>query len=451
MRAPAILRACTCAVVALGLSTAAAIAETSASAGKRSVVIATPGEHGVVLVGANHQARKVMLRHRSAKIRPGAVVRYSHHARKAKGKSNATPVETVSGLDRVGHVKRASVYGVVAKGHKVRLADGTKLRGTAVKSGVAALTPGVLVAVSLSFDSGKSRVQAVKPKRKAKGKPKKVVPAPTPVPETAAPAQPAGPWWTPSSSAPMPMQWLLDGPLSVGDPVQMGLRDLNGATLPEPAVYDLDGETTSKATVDALHATGKKVICYVDAGTYETGRSDASKFQAVSPQIWGSAVAGWPGEYWLDVSRVNDLAPIMQARFQECKAKGFDGIEPDNIDGWSNSTGFSISSAHQIAYNRALAAWAHALGLSIGLKNDLEQVPDLVGNFDWALDEECYAFNECSSLKAFAQAGKAVWIAEYATTTSWDAVCADSLANHFNTARYKLALNAGREPCTGTW
>lgn len=445
MRASAILRICICALAALGLTTASGVAGTAGSAGSRSVVIATPGQHAVVLVGADHQARKVMMRHRAAKIRPGSVVRYSHHKRKAK--SNTNPIVVASNVNHLGYVKRVSVFGVVAKGHKVRLADGTKLKGAAVKRAVTGLKPGEHVAVSLRFVEGKSRVRAVTPT-----KAKKVIPVTPPAaPEAAAPAKPAGPWWTPSSAAPLPMQWLLDGPLSVSNAVQMGLRDLNGATLPEPAVYDLDGETTSKATIDALHAMGKKVICYVDAGTYETGRSDASKFQAVSPQIWGSAVAGWPGEYWLDVSRISDLAPIMQARFQECKAKGFDGIEPDNIDGWNNSTGFSITGAHQIAYNRALADWAHALGLSIGLKNDLEQASQLVGNFDWALNEECYAFKECGNLKLFAQAGKAVWIAEYDTTTSWDAVCADSLANHFNTARYTLALNAGRLPCTGTW
>ena len=139
----------------------------------------------------------------------------------------------------------------------------------------------------------------------------------------------------------------------------------------------------------------------------------------------------------------------MQARFQDCKAKGFDGIEPDNIDGYSNSTGFSLTSADQLAYNRALAEWAHGIGLSIGLKNDLDQASRLVGDFDWALNEQCYEFSECSSLKAFSQAGKAVWIAEYKDYGSqWASVCADSQANHFNTARYLLPLNAGRQPCT---
>jgi hypothetical protein len=81
------------------------------------------------------------------------------------------------------------------------------------------------------------------------------------------------------------------------------------ATLPAPDVYDIDGELNSKATVDALHARGKKVVCYMDAGVYETYRSDASKFPA---GIWGNADAGWAGSYWLDIRRVNDLAPIIR-------------------------------------------------------------------------------------------------------------------------------------------
>ena len=449
MRSAAIVCLGLWAMLGLALAANSAVAATSGKAAKRGVVIATTGSRGVVLVGADHQARKIVLRHRMKSLMPGAVIRYSKHKAKAASKSNAAPVEVVTDVDHVGNVKRASVYGVVAKGHKVRLADGTKLSGAAVTTAVAALKPGAAVAVTLRFDNGKSHVKTVKPKVKPKVAP--VVPA-APATPPAPPAPPAGPWWTPSSSAPLPMQWLLDGPLSVGNSVQMGLQDLSGAALPAPAVYDLDGETTSKATVDALHAMGKYVICYVDAGTYEQSRSDASKFQAISPSIYGSAVSGWPGEFWLDIHRVADLAPIMQARFQECKAKGFDGIEPDNIDGYSNSTGFSLTAADQIAYNRALAEWAHGMGLSIGLKNDLDQASQLVGNFDWALNEQCYEYSECSPLKAFAQAGKAVWIAEYKDYGSqWASVCADSQANHFNTARYQLALNAGRQPCTGTW
>ena len=243
----------------------------------------------------------------------------------------------------------------------------------------------------------------------------------------------------------------------------MGLRSMSGATLPAPDVYDIDGELNSKATVDALHAMGKKVICYIDAGVYETYRGDANKFP---PGIWGAPDEGWEGSYWLDIRRINDLAPIMQARFQMCKDKGFDAIEPDEITGWSNNSGFPLTYADQIAYNRALASWAHAIGMSIGLKGDLEQAHDLVNDFDWTLNEECYQYSECTSisnegpgadgkdhpgLQLFSQAGKAVWIAEYRTLSA--SQCADSLANRFNTAVYKLGLpkSGGRQPCAGAW
>jgi len=43
-----------------------------------------------------------------------------------------------------------------------------------------------------------------------------------------------------------------------------------------------------------------------------------------------------------------------------------------------------------------------------------------------------------------------VWIAEYRSVSS--SQCADSQANHFNTAQYNLDLGkTGRQPCTGTW
>jgi hypothetical protein len=256
---------------------------------------------------------------------------------------------------------------------------------------------------------------------------------------------------------------VLDNPLNLGNPVQMGLRSMSGETLPAPDVYDIDGFENSAATVAALHAMGKKVICYMDAGVYETYRSDASKFPA---GIWGAADEGWAGSYWLDIRRINDLAPIMQARFQMCKDKGFDAIEPDEITGWSNNSGFSLTYADQIAYNRALAGWAHAIGMSIGLKGDLEQAHDLVDDFDWTLNEECYQYNECTTisnegpgadgkdwpgLQLFAQANKAVWIAEYQPLSA--AQCVSSVANHFNTAVYTLGLplSGGRQPCTGVW
>jgi hypothetical protein len=54
-------------------------------------------------------------------------------------------------------------------------------------------------------------------------------------------------------------------------------------------------------------------------------------------------------------------------------------------------------------------------------------------------------------LQLFAQASKAVWIAEYQNVSA--AQCANSQANHFNTAVYTLGLplNGARRHCSGAW
>ncbi|MGH7196643.1 MAG: endo alpha-1,4 polygalactosaminidase [Candidatus Saccharimonadales bacterium] len=282
-----------------------------------------------------------------------------------------------------------------------------------------------------------------------------------------APTPPPASWWKPTPDKPIALHWVLGDALNVNDPVQMGVRDFTGKTLPEPDVYDIDGEYNTKATVDYLHNKGKKVICYFDAGVYETYRSDAYKFKALSPQIWGKADVGWDNSYWLDIRRVSELEPIMKTRMQMCKDKGFDAIEPDEIDGWENDSGFALTYQDQLNYNKALARWAHEMGMSIGQKGDLIQVRDLVGDFDWTLNEECYQYNECTSvydpvlnknfpgLQLYVQANKAVFIAEYKAfdATKWNSICANSATNHFNTTRFKLGLpnNGGRMPCTGTW
>ncbi len=49
----------------------------------------------------------------------------------------------------------------------------------------------------------------------------------------------------------------------------------------------------------------------------------------------------------------------------------------------------------------------------VGLKNDLDQVAELVDWFDWALNEECHQFEECDLLEPFVAAGRAVFGVEY--------------------------------------
>jgi hypothetical protein len=108
----------------------------------------------------------------------------------------------------------------------------------------------------------------------------------------------------------------------------------------------------------------------------------------------------------------------MTARINLAVLKGFDAIEPDNIDGYSNSTGFPLTASNQLAYNEWIATAVHAAGLSVGLKNDIDQVPTLEPYFDWCLNEESYKYSEYSNLSDFVNANKAVFEVEYGSSTS---------------------------------
>lgn len=175
-------------------------------------------------------------------------------------------------------------------------------------------------------------------------------------------------------------------------------------------MYDIDLFDAPQATIDRLRADGRKVICYFSAGTFEEGRPDSAKFPDA---LKGNDVAGWPGEKWLDVRQMEVLAPIMAARLDLAVLKGCDGVEPDNVDGFSNPTGFPLTPQDQLNFNIWIADQAHTRGLSVGLKNNLGQVNELLPYFDWALNEQCFQFNECDALLPFIQAGKAVFGVEY--------------------------------------
>jgi hypothetical protein len=210
-------------------------------------------------------------------------------------------------------------------------------------------------------------------------------------------------------------------------------------------VYDIDLFETDAATIADLHARGRRAICYLSVGSWEDWRPDASDFPE---EVIGNHYEGWPGERWLDVRRIELLGPIMTARLRLCREKGFDAVEPDNIDGYDNDTGFPITYDDQLRYNRWLASEAHALGLSIGLKNDPEQAAELVLDFDWALTEDCFDQGWCESLSPFLEAGKAVFAAEYTDTgVDFDRACAELLPAGFSPILKDRDLSAGREVC----
>ncbi len=207
-------------------------------------------------------------------------------------------------------------------------------------------------------------------------------------------------------------------------------------------VYNIDLFDTSAATISSLKSTGKHVICYFSAGSYENWRPDTSKFPA---SVLGHDLDGWAGEKWLDVRQLDILIPIMRARMEMAVKKGCHAVDPDNVDGYTNSTGFALSYNDQLAYNIALTEAAHDLGLAIGLKNNLDQIKDLVGHYDFAVNEECFQYGECNTLKPFVAAGKPVFGIEYNLSTA--SFCPQANLMNFDFQKRKLSLDAWVQSC----
>ena len=213
----------------------------------------------------------------------------------------------------------------------------------------------------------------------------------------------------------------------------------------DAAIYDVDLFDTPQATVTALHNQGRRVICYMSVGSWEEWRDDAGDFP---PAIIGADYDGWEGERWLDIRRLDLLGPILAARFDLCKTKGFDAIEPDNIDGYQNATGFNLTEADQLTFNRWLATEAHRRGLSIGLKNAPDLAPALLNDFDWALTEDCFDQGWCGDMDLFVAAGKPVLAAEYTDTGMTLAqLCPQAKARKFSAILKDRDLTAPRQAC----
>ncbi len=202
--------------------------------------------------------------------------------------------------------------------------------------------------------------------------------------------------WHPQATT-EPWQWQLQGKIDRGVPA---------------CVYEVDGFETSKRTVAALHRRHVKVICYLDVGSWESFRPDKAQFPR---SVIGRKYEGFPNERWLDVAHFHRFEKPLKRRFNMCARKGFDAVEPDNVNGWEpeNKTGFKITRGDQLRFNRWVARQVHRRGMSVALKNDGRQARKLLHDFDFAVVEECFQYHECGYYRPFIRQNKAVFEAEY--------------------------------------
>ncbi|NOX59452.1 MAG: endo alpha-1,4 polygalactosaminidase [Planctomycetes bacterium] len=199
-------------------------------------------------------------------------------------------------------------------------------------------------------------------------------------------------------------------------------------------LYDIDLFDVDQAAIAELQDAGRRVICYFSAGTFEDFREDAAAFDTAD---LGNTLDDFADERWLDI-RSTTVHAIMRARLDLAVTKGCDGVEPDNMAGFENNSGFDLTATDQLAFNRFIANAAHERGLSVALKNDLSQIGDLLAYYDFAVNEQCHEFDECNVYDAFVEAGKPVLNAEYAARFVEDAadrvqMCAAALQQGLRT------------------
>eukprot|EP01088_Endostelium_zonatum_P015940 TRINITY_DN4101_c0_g1_i1.p1 TRINITY_DN4101_c0_g1~~TRINITY_DN4101_c0_g1_i1.p1 ORF type:complete len:316 (+),score=61.03 TRINITY_DN4101_c0_g1_i1:109-1056(+) len=193
-------------------------------------------------------------------------------------------------------------------------------------------------------------------------------------------------------------------------------------------VVDIDLDT-QKNLIQNLTKAGKIVICYFSTGTLEPWRADCQANKAAWQDAAVGQMADWD-EAWLDIRKLDKLKALMLPRFQRAASQGCHGVEPDNIDCYSNTDcyGSMINPAvansdavkqAQILYNEWQVNISHSLGLAIGMKNAMGLVSVLSPFYDFAVNEQCQSYSECSGYSAFTNANKAVLQVEYTSKADW--------------------------------
>ncbi|KAM7206087.1 glycoside hydrolase [Naviculisporaceae sp. PSN 640] len=214
--------------------------------------------------------------------------------------------------------------------------------------------------------------------------------------------------------------------------------DNNSALTPTDAlVWDLDLYHVSRhpEVIGYLrdNIEGVNIICYFNAGLVQDSDCDWDDWQR--PEfigLLGNYYENDPetGERWVNIRNQTGIDRIKR-RVRLAAQLGCDGVDPDNIDGYTideggeNGTGFNLSDDDYVNFVTQLAQEAHSLTtnrsftLLIGQKNAAELVERLEPNLDFAVLEDCKNLREeadrafCADFQPYIANEKPVFSIEY--------------------------------------
>ena len=261
-------------------------------------------------------------------------------------------------------------------------------------------------------------------------------------------------WWHPPTGL-QPWQWELDHPLDPTNATDMGTNDTlpDGSIAPRPVIYDIDGIENSASTVAALHASGAKVICYVEVGAAgDYGGAYSTYYDQLNADgDLGNKVAGY-SERFVNINAPSAVAVVESIIKEQCATKGFDAVETDLDETYGTnegSTGFAITLGDEESYLTTLARYMHSLGLAWFAKNlddtgDQSFVSAMMGIADGAVTEQCNEYSTCG-LYGGVLGRKLILNAEYNLPVT--SFCSKDESAGISGALFPVALNGARHPC----
>jgi len=182
-------------------------------------------------------------------------------------------------------------------------------------------------------------------------------------------------------------------------------------------VVDLDVLDTPKTTVEKLKKQWKIVIWYINIWAIENYRDDYEKFP--KNVIW-KTYSWWEDEKYLDVRKYEKFQKFILNRLEIAKEKGFNWIEPDNMDTYDNfeETWFKILEWDMREYLTWLNIETNKRWMFLIQKNAPELSKKMEKNFDAALLEWAFYNNFEDDFKNYIKNWKKVFNVEYTYNTS---------------------------------
>jgi hypothetical protein len=217
-----------------------------------------------------------------------------------------------------------------------------------------------------------------------------------------------------------------------------------GAAYPPPDGVDVVARDRTAPAADGVYS-----VCYLNAFQTQPGELDVWPENTLL-RADGEPVIDpdWPDEVILDTSTETartTIVGIVSGWIEQCAHDGYSAVEFDNLDTFTRTDG-ALTLEDNLAVARELVAASHRAGLAAGQKNAAEYTHELhdAAGFDFAVAEECAAFDECD---AYADVyGAHVLAIEYvdALPRPFADVCADAATPRSTILRDRDLVAAGQ-------